>query len=63
MVDVRSAANGDTVVDGVAGGNLDDYVHPLTDEILTRISWTSPSFSAGTFDWSINLDQAVWMID
>jgi hypothetical protein len=63
LVDSRAAGNTDSVVLGSAAGNLADYVHPLTGEILSRVTWSSPLFSAGSFWWSIDVDEAVWLIE
>ncbi len=63
LVDTRSAENGDIVVDGVAGGNLDEYVNQVNGEIRAKVRWASPSFSGSSFFWSVFVDQAAWLID
>ena len=45
-----------------ASGNLSEHVHPLTGEIIARVTWESPSFGGLPFTWSIDIDQAVWLI-
>ena len=63
LVDTRPAGVSDIVVDGVPGGNLDDYVNQVNGEIRAKVRWSSPSFSAGSFFWSVFVDQAAWLID
>ena len=63
LVDTRPAGDSDVVVDGVAGGNLDDYVNQVNGEIRAKVRWLSPSFSGGSFFWTVLVDQAVWLID
>ena len=63
QVDLRTATTGDSIADGVANGDLTRFVHPETNQILTRVIWESPSFSGTPFVWSINVDQAVWILD
>lgn len=64
LVDTRSATNSDSVALGYGTGkDLTRFVHPLTDEIISKITWTSPSFSGAPFTWSIDLDEAVWVIE
>ncbi len=63
LVDSRAVGNSDSVVDGVAGGDLSRFIHPLTGEVIARLSWKSESFSGSPFVWSIDVDQAVWLIE
>ncbi len=63
VVDSRAATIVDSVVEAAGTGNLSNFVQPQTGEIIARVSWSSPSFSGAPFDWSIDLDQAVWLID
>lgn len=63
LVDVRPATAGDSVVVAMATGDLTRYVHPLTDEIIARVKWESQSFSGSPFNWSIDMDQIVWLIE
>ena len=61
-VDTRSIADTETVIDVGTFGNLDRFVHPLNREIIARITFESPSFAGTPFNWSIDIDQAVWRI-
>lgn len=62
-VDSRAASSSDLVVNGVPGGDPARFVNPANREIMTMIVWNSPSFSGPPFFWSIEMDQAVWLIE
>ena len=62
LMDSRAAENSDTVVQVSAEGDLSRFIHPLTGELIARVTWTSPEFTGSPFLWSMDLDQAVWQI-
>jgi len=62
VVDSRAASGSDLVVDAYVSGNGSDYVHPLTSEILARVSWRSPQFGGAPFFWTVDVDQAGWLM-
>ncbi len=62
VLDNGIATNQDSVVEVFATGDLGNYVHPQTGEIIVKLTWSSPSFTGSPFNWSVNVDQAVWMI-
>ena len=62
-IDIRPASSADTVVDAAAIGNLNNYVNQINGEIIARVTFSSPSFSGSTFTWSVDIDQAVWLIE
>lgn len=61
-VDSRIATTTDSVAEGAATGLLSQFVHPVHGEVISRVSWASPSFAKASFFWSIDLDEAVWSI-
>lgn len=63
VVDTRAATNTDSVVTGAGAGDLTRFIHPLTDEVTAKVTWTSPEFTGASFDWSVDLDEAVWVIE
>lgn len=63
IVDVRSATTTDSVVDISVTGNPARFVHPVLGEITTQINWTSQSFSGTPFFWTVDADEAVWIIE
>ncbi len=62
-VDTRPASNTDTVVEVNVTGDPARFVQPLTREITADMTWASPVFSGPPFTWSLDLDQAVWIIE
>jgi hypothetical protein len=59
-IDFRPAETVDTIVKIQITGDPARFVHPLTGEILARVTWQSPEFAGSTFNWSIDLDQMVF---
>lgn len=62
-LDTRPAENSDQTVLVIPGGDLSRFVQSGTGEITAVVKWTSPSFAGATFNWSVDLDEAVWVID
>jgi len=62
LVDTRAASDTETVVQVAANGDLDRFVNPATNEILSRVRWTSPGFSGTPFAWTVDVDQMGWLI-
>jgi hypothetical protein len=62
-VDLRPATVTDSIVEAVATGNLSRFVQSGTREITAQLVWTSESFSGAPFTWSVELDEAVWLIE
>ncbi len=63
QIDVRAAANSDEIVDVTVAGDPAQYVQPGTREVTAKVTWLSDSFSGPPFAWSIDIDQAVWLVD
>ncbi len=63
ILDLRPAANSDTVFEIGASGNLSRFVQPGTKELTARVTWSSPVFTGTPFFWSVDIDQLVWLID
>lgn len=59
----QAATITDSVAEVTATGDLSRFVHPTNGEILARLRWQSPSFAGSTFNWSIDVDEAVWSIE
>lgn len=62
VLDSRIAAIVDKQVIADAAGDLTDYIHQKTGEVIVSVIWQSPDFSGQPFNWSIDLDQAIWLI-
>lgn len=62
VLDTRAVSTTDESVKITATGDLTRFIHPLTDEIIAKVKWESPSFSGSTFSWSIDVDEAIWLI-
>ena len=62
LVDVRAAAALDEIVEVIPVGDLSRFVQPITNEITTEVTWKSESFAGPPFTWSIDVDEAVWLI-
>lgn len=62
-LDLRDVESTDTVVEVFANGDLTRFIHPINDEITAQITFNSQSFSGGSFFWSVEVDQAVWLIN
>ena len=62
VVDTRPVETSQVSLDFHASGFVDRFVHPLTREIIAKLTFISPEFSGPPFDWSIDVDQAVWSI-
>lgn len=62
MVDVRAAADADLSVTAHATGDLNRFVQPLTREMTARLTWKSESFSGTPFSWTVDVDEAVWLV-
>jgi len=63
VVDERPASTKDEVNYFEATGNLARFIKPNTQEILARVTWTSPGFSGDPFFWSLDIDEVVWVIE
>lgn len=62
LVDTRAVSNTESVIDISASGNLDRFVHPLTGEIQSKITYISPDFVGAPYNWSIDIDQSAWRV-
>lgn len=63
LADFQPVGTSDTVVEVTASGDLSRFVAPLHNEVTAQISWRSPEFSGSPYTWSIDLDQAIWVIE
>ncbi len=62
-LDVRAVSNSDTLIEVTGNGNLSRFVNPTTGKVEASVLWDVPAFSGGSFNWTIEVDQAVWLID
>jgi len=62
-LDLRAVSNSDSVVEANASGNLSRFVHPVTGQIECYAMWASWSFAGQPFFWTLDIDQAVWLIE
>ncbi len=61
-IDFRPAENTDSTVEATASGDASRFVQPGTREITARLTWTSGSFAGAPYSWSVDIDEAVWLI-
>jgi hypothetical protein len=62
-LDIQPASNTDDTVLLAVRGDRDRFVDPATREITARVRWDSPAFAGSVFTWSIDVDEAVWLIE
>lgn len=62
LMDLRSVAISDESIEITPAGDVTRFIQPITNEITTHIVWESESFTGTPFNWSIDLDEAVWLI-
>ncbi len=62
LVDIRPAVNSDESLEVTPGGDVSRFVQSLSSEITARVTWRSESFSGTPFFWSIDVDEAVWLV-
>ncbi len=62
VLDIRAAPASEEQILVDATGDLTDYVNQANGELIARISWESPEFAGLPFNWSIALDQAIWLV-
>ena len=64
VVDVRPASiDVDSMAVATGTGDLSRFVHPVNGEVIASVIWDSDEFAGDTFEWSIDLDQAIWVIE
>lgn len=63
LLDVRAVATSDDSIELTPGGDLSRFIHPLHNEITAHIVWKSDEFSGEPFNWAIDVDEAVWLIE
>jgi photosystem II stability/assembly factor-like uncharacterized protein len=61
-VDLRPATTSDVTTLIEPGGDASRFVQAGTLEMTASIKWASPGFSGPPFTWSVDLDEAVWLI-
>lgn len=62
LLDTRAASSADTVVTVTPAGDLSRFVQAGTREITASVIWSSPEFTGSPFNWTVDLDQAVWPV-
>lgn len=61
--DLRPAAGASETIVVSPAGDPSRFVHPTTGELTGGVTWRSDSFSGKPFVWSVDVDEAVWLID
>ena len=61
LVDQRFVANTDDAIEITPGGDASRFVQQFNGEITARVAWIT-DFSDIPFNWSVDVDQAVWSI-
>ncbi|MGI9516151.1 MAG: hypothetical protein ACR2NP_03820, partial [Pirellulaceae bacterium] len=62
VVDLRTMANNDTVVEVAATGDLSRFVSAGTNEITAMVTFNSFDWVGTPFFWNVEVDQLVWFI-
>ena len=62
LQDTSPVATSDGTIVVLPTGDASRYVHPVTKEVTARVRWSSPAFAGSTFTWTIDVDEAVWLI-
>ena len=62
IVDSRAATNIDERITIEPAGDITRFVHAVTREITARVVWTVDDFTGDPFQWSIDIDEAVWPV-
>ncbi len=62
FVSIGPAATTDSLVQTDVGANPGRFVQAVSGEITARVRWASESFSGTPFPWSIDIDEATWLI-
>ncbi len=62
LLDSRPASTTDEIVSVTVTGDPARFVQAGTREITASVTWISPEFSGAPFDWSIDIDEAVWPV-
>lgn len=63
QVDSRSVAVTDSAVEITPTGAWSRFLEPGTREVRSRVTWSTPAGFSGTpFAWTIDIDEAVWLI-
>ncbi|MEM7457129.1 MAG: hypothetical protein AAF456_22495 [Planctomycetota bacterium] len=63
QIDSRGATIADTAIVVSPAGDLSRFVQPGTGEIMASVSYRRDQFVRRFFTWSIDVDEAVWMIE
>ena len=62
LMDLRSVAVADESIEITPGGDPTRFIQALTSEMTVHLVWTSDEFTGATFNWDIDIDEAVWLI-
>ena len=62
LVDTRDAPIVDEQVVIVPTGDLSRFVEPSTNNIKANVTWRRETFIRRPFTWSVDIDEAVWLI-
>ncbi len=63
QVDQRAAMTSDQPLEITPTGVFSRFIEAGTREVRSRVKWSTPSgFSGAPFSWSIDTDQAVWLM-
>ena len=61
-VDVRYVSDTPELIEVSPGGDVSRFVNPISGDVTARVSWRSPAFAGGTYFWSLNMDQMIWVL-
>lgn len=61
-VDTRAASTTEELLQINPAGDLSRFVQSGTNEVTAQVIWTSDAFSGTPFVWSIDVDEATWLV-
>jgi photosystem II stability/assembly factor-like uncharacterized protein len=62
LLDTRDAPVVDEQIVIIPTGDLSRFVEPLTNNIRANVTWRRETFIRRPFTWSVDIDEAVWLI-
>ena len=61
-IDFRDASDSEEVFTINATGDVSRFLHPVTDQLLGRVIFTSTDFQGAPFNWSVEVDQIIFIV-
>lgn len=62
LFDTRSAATVDELIQINPANDVTRFLQPITNEMTAKVTWKSESFSGMPFVWTVEIDEATWLV-